>query len=766
MQKVQVYVEDLDGNLQLLDLFQDESIQVTSTIQDIRDIGKVFTDYSQTFNVPASDVNNKIFRHFYNYFITGATNAYDSRKKKRAEIHINYMPFRRGKIFLNSVKMKTNKPHSYVITFYGETVSLKDLIGDDELTDLSYLKNFNHEYNDTKVKEGFTDGLDFTIDGVNNEDAIIYPLITPKKRLFYNSDNPVASDFYDSSGNLYHNNTLQKQNVRGLEYTDLKPAIRAIHIIEAIESEYGISFTRSVNTTPGATRDTFFSSVAFDNLYMWLHRNKGNYNEYDLEGATLSTIFNDWTKINTEGLNTSFTEDVLTVDIPTQPSNIEGYNIDLRVYPAAASVNTDYTLSILDGATNEVLATKSGQNDLYVDINFDIDDVPRTFKFSITSNETIQYDYTVDPVTVFVSTFDNDRNPVDVEEYNSANQSMINEVLMERTMPKMKVIDFLTGIFKVFNLTAFYIDDVSDSNFGKIYVDTLDNFYNDGQYNKLGTTIDITKYRDIKDHQVDSVLPFTDIEFKYEETNVVLMENHLARFNEVFGDAEFNVRKNFPNKIDRGTKYELKVPFSHMKYERLFDLGSAGGVTKIQWGYCASGDFNAEDEDATYPGVPKGDYDTTTIKPLLFYGINQTFTLPAGPTVGTINWIYNLSPSSIEDYWRPSNSNEEGDDTTAPAFTLNFDTEVDEWQRQDYGDENNSLYEVFYKKYVEGVFNPTKRMFKVRAKLPPNIIVNYRLNNQIKIQDMVFRINSITTELTTGQSEIELLNILDDEILE
>ena len=70
MQRVQLYVEDTDSNLQLVDLFQDESIQVTSTIQDIRDIGKVFTDYSQTFNVPASDTNNKIFRHFYNYYIT------------------------------------------------------------------------------------------------------------------------------------------------------------------------------------------------------------------------------------------------------------------------------------------------------------------------------------------------------------------------------------------------------------------------------------------------------------------------------------------------------------------------------------------------------------------------------------------------------------------------------------------------------------------------------------------------------------------------
>src|SRR5210317_503780 len=126
MQKVQLYVEGTR-----LDLFRDETIELTSTIQDVRDIGKVFTDFSQTFTVPASKTNNKVFKHYYNYSITG--NAYDNRIKKSAEIHINHTPFREGKIHLNSVNMRMNKPYSYEVIFYGNTVSLKDLIGDDEL---------------------------------------------------------------------------------------------------------------------------------------------------------------------------------------------------------------------------------------------------------------------------------------------------------------------------------------------------------------------------------------------------------------------------------------------------------------------------------------------------------------------------------------------------------------------------------------------------------------------------------------------------------
>ena len=57
-QDVQLYVKG-----QRLDLFQDETIQVTSSIQNVKDISKVFTDFSQSFSVPASRTNNNVFQH-------------------------------------------------------------------------------------------------------------------------------------------------------------------------------------------------------------------------------------------------------------------------------------------------------------------------------------------------------------------------------------------------------------------------------------------------------------------------------------------------------------------------------------------------------------------------------------------------------------------------------------------------------------------------------------------------------------------------------
>jgi len=75
MQLVQLYIEG-----QRVDMFADESVEITQTIQNIKDISKVFTDFTKTFTLPASPTNNKLFKHYYNYNIFG---GFDARTKKQ-----------------------------------------------------------------------------------------------------------------------------------------------------------------------------------------------------------------------------------------------------------------------------------------------------------------------------------------------------------------------------------------------------------------------------------------------------------------------------------------------------------------------------------------------------------------------------------------------------------------------------------------------------------------------------------------------------------
>jgi hypothetical protein len=101
-----------------LSLFNDEKISVVSSIQNFNDIGALFTDYSQTFTVPASKHNNEIFKHWYESAV-GTTDltqdipldvefAFDHRIKYYGYIEIDSIPFRDGKFVMQKANKKNN----------------------------------------------------------------------------------------------------------------------------------------------------------------------------------------------------------------------------------------------------------------------------------------------------------------------------------------------------------------------------------------------------------------------------------------------------------------------------------------------------------------------------------------------------------------------------------------------------------------------------------------------------------------------------------
>ena len=106
MRTVQVYIEG-----QRLDLFKDEQISVTSIQQNVQDISKVMTDFSQSFSVPATPSNNAIFQHFYQ---NDVQSTIDHNIRRDAHIEIDLTTFRRGKMSLEKSEVKDNEasiPH-------------------------------------------------------------------------------------------------------------------------------------------------------------------------------------------------------------------------------------------------------------------------------------------------------------------------------------------------------------------------------------------------------------------------------------------------------------------------------------------------------------------------------------------------------------------------------------------------------------------------------------------------------------------------------
>ncbi len=811
MNKVLLYIKDSDGTFQEVDLFKDETITVTSKIQDIRDVSKIFTDFSQSFTLPASKKNNKIFKHFYNYNIS--VGAFDARKKVDAIIDINYIPFRQGKIFLNGVKMKDNIPFSYNITFFGNTVTLKDSLGDDELNKLNF-SQFDHSYGTDEVRDGLTTGVNFS----GNTTSIIYPLISHTKRLYFDSRN---SGGHSLDGNLHFQSTGGGSNNSNLalEYTDLKPAIKVSEIIDAIEDspKYNLSFVTGDD-------DDFFDSDAFSNLYLWLSRTKGVLGGAESAEEKIK-VLGDWqydsgdnfVSISSDGQEVFFT------DIPSSGIPFGSVGLSCTITPSSGYEDVQYTIQVYrDGSLWVETSNVTGTNNVSYNTQFSADTIfnDKRFKFIVRSNSQFLF-------TPSLTMFDFLSSPTRSQALD-CNPSVLtaqSEVIISEEVPKMKIIDFLSGLFNMFNLTAFFIDDMNSPNFGKIKVMKLDEFYTptDASSDAYPSNVyDITKYVDSTGTNVDATIPFSEINFNYQEGKTLLMKRHSEAFNSEFGDEEFR-----PEGVDRGKLYNVKVPFEHFKFERLFDDDTsslaAGIPTDIQWGYSAGENFKPQPE-----ADPKtGNYEPILTKPMLFYGINTTIS----SAFRYINWT-GTSHQALSTYWRPSNTNESGsnpsynsalesgtttstttnklvdssqnflstvevgdfvsnttDSTLAlvtavdsnttlslnldifvsgedykvyrkPAFTLNFDNEVDEWNLIDYSGETSSLFSKFYQTYIEDAFNAKKRIFKLTAHLPNSILLNYKMNDRFQVGDKVFTINSIDTNLRTGESKLELLNVL------
>lgn len=76
--------------------------------------------------------------------------------------------------------------------------------------------------------------------------------------------------------------------------------------------------------------------------------------------------------------------------------------------------------------------------------------------------------------------------------------------------------EFLGGLFKMFNLTIFV--DPDDST--KVCVRTLDHFYEDG------TAVNITRFVDRTEHLVETLNPIKTVLFQYQGRDTILAQQH------------------------------------------------------------------------------------------------------------------------------------------------------------------------------------------------------------------------------------------------
>ena len=676
---IQLYIEN-----ERVELFKDESVTLTDSIQNVKDIDKVFTAFSQSFSIPASKANNKIFKHYYNFDII---NGFDARKKVAATIELNNLPFRSGKIKLEGVDLKNNKAHTYRITFFGDIVELKDKIGEKKLSDLDFTA-YNLDYSPTTVYTKLNTAPSST-------NHIIAPLITHSQRLYYEDGAHGIG-----TGNLWYESGSGTSHHHGVKWNELKYAIRVNKIIEQIETDLDLSFSTDFFKNTGIDK--------MDNLFLWLHRKSGKVE--DLSGST--TVF----ETQVDGWSTQSDDPFFiygsTFESLAEENNITEFELNLN-----RTNTTPYNIEILQNGTAVYTDTNITSTNYVVDaLAGDFDYETGEYEVFITATTGITFSSIVWRATaVFLS------DPTVTVDYSTGSFTTNTAFTfnVNKQMPDIKVLDFLTGLFKMFNLTAFVVD-------GVIQVKPLDDFFANPD------TYDITEFVDMNSSKVDVALPYREIEFKFKDTKTFLANKFGELNNKDWGKISYNAGET----ALAGQLYKVELPFGHLLYERLNDVTS-GAQKDIQWGY------NVDKSQNAYLGSP-----------LLFYPINKN--------TGNISFINELDDEGVpQDHLLilnvnlPFNSVSENPATN--DFQLNFNRETSEWTLDTSF--SDTLF-TNYSEYISSVFNTKQRLTKLKAYLPMRILLNYNLRDRFIVAGNKYKINSISTNLLTGQSDIELINDL------
>jgi hypothetical protein len=531
---VTIYIEG-----QRIELFNDETINVTSSIQNVQDLSKTYTDFSQGFTVPASSHNNAIFEHWYQSDVNATT---DPNLRKDGFIEIDLTTFRKGKIQLDGAVVSNGKPSAYKITFFGEGVTLKDLFGEDLLSDLDYTA-LSHDYTSAQVK--------LRIEDNTNAYDVKYPLITSNRIWQYQSTSVDAPLPNWLTATLTNNDI--HTNSGAINKTELFPAVRVAKILEAIETKYGITFN-----------GTFLNDERFTKLFLWFKGKEKFFNSsapYQIDFTSVTPTFTTYDLSQYVDLANN------TVTIQYIDPDVIYHRLGISV--TSVSTSDPYYIDIYQNGNLFNTITGSGVQVYLLDIIYNTIGLNSVYSFNIrtegANNLALFVGYQVNYVSGSTTVDDS----LQISANNVVTSSGIN---LSVNAPQMKVGEFLKGIMLMFNMTIYSLVE------NEYWLEPLDDWYS------KGALVDITQHTDVTTIEMERMPLYKKIQFKFTDSECFLNKYFAQTFNRSYGDTTYQYNYD-------GGEFTIEVPFENLLQTKF------NGSQQLQLGYSLNSSFS--------PYIPK-----------------------------------------------------------------------------------------------------------------------------------------------------------------
>lgn len=757
-------------NYQEIELYDESSIQLNMSIAEVEDITKRNITYSQSFTIPGTNTNNQLFNYLYNLDI----NEPVIYLNKQINCSLYYSDTKIMKGFLELTKVYLNENTGlveYEANVFSNIKTFSNILNESYVTGNSDTSldidfgNYNHTLNITNITNSWTatpgTGYYYPVMNYNNlQNGNL--VIEDFRPALYASE--IFDKIMDKVGYTYTSTFLNSAEFKSLVIpctTDMttdqnelntrgvKVGLSADYSFPEVSSNDGYSIrTHSIPLNDETSFDFFDSGNTYNNsTYINTIAKKGLY-QFSVNTSALVDLYMN----NLATVQAIFPFNRTSGERPKVAVNVFLYLRRGGIETQLASSTTYFYLnSQYIAAKDAVIGTLSTQLNaatMSSPLTFEVGD-QIYFKATIYNN----YNRWSNAIGADIGANSNVQNAVyAILKLNRTNISDTSKpgtffktianaspylfegdtVNLNQVFPtKVKKIDFMTSIFKMFNLIV-DIDPNSDTN---LIIDTRDNYFSSGS--SLNWTSKIDRNSNFEIERIPNLID-SDIIFTYQNDKDDLNVNYTSLFpDRIFGDKQIlttGVTADNQFKIDVmfSPTPSQKIPNTDLIAPKLFTTGTGGKLS--------ANNFNVRILYRTPVELWSSAFanQITTANPRVRIAYKDGVYINGG-------YLYTASHF---------------DNPYLPTKDLNWDTCFKYYQLP-VSPCYDTLYNRFWKKQIDQLNDQNSKKVTCYANLTELDIFNFTFADQIQVDEQFYIVNKIENWKPDALTKIELLKLIE-----
>ena len=704
-----VFTDLADGQV-ICDLYEDEDIPLSLSIDDFKNVAEKTQSYSKDFNLPATKRNNRIFTQIFEITNSVESNAESFNPYMQTQCVLKQDGNVIFKGFLKLIDIVNKEGEiSYNVNLYSESIILVDVLQNRLFRDLDF-DELTHDYNKTNITNSWYDSTGITL----SEDLELNSFARDSS-LSLNKTTVLKYPFVDWTGNLSVDNTTNYPILNKLEDA-FRPFINCKYILDKIFNDAGFTYT-----------STFLDSSTFTDLFMDFNWGAG---DMPIEVNSNSVVGN-YNATSKHYAGSSYTN--LRLTFPT--TSLASVNYDTSTHKITSPNNNsefaityDYELAVENGspfAGYRWFVTKADGSP-----SISIDELQGTlnplssgsfsgsFTITLDQGDTLEAQFKSSIANMFYQTFDVSITTTATVNITRNITGVTEATLLNNLRGDLGQWEFIKGFINMFNL----IIRQDETNPTNLLIETYDTVFNDID---KGLTLADRKITHDWTNKIDaSEIKLTPLDlaketkFDYIEDDKDFAANlYKNTFVEPYGSKTFNARG---NTIFVESEEVSATPFAATIVKPLLDYLPQFLTPAI---YSSDG----------------GVYQSFDNKPRILYKTSASpFTMTDGTSysIPAQNGVFGTGAETK--YLKFSHT------TDLPPLSTSLDLNFSPHLLIGIsGNTLNSLYQQYWSNYFDELYNFDTKTMTVKVNLNAADITQFDFRNKVMIQNRAFRVNKI-----------------------